>query len=581
MRHILILLTILLPVYAQETMIREVFDVKTDTHVEVLALFTQPPRGGFFPVRVKIANNLGTERSVSLDFKSSTRYDNRVQTQSSFYFTAPAGKTVTRDIMVPICVSTNISSGSFGGDQPSITANLSGSLGNAENTIRNQTNANMSAVLLSEALFTANASKLDDEVKTRSGGSGYYGGTNFAGKFDPKQLPSDWLAFAGYDSVIMTDRDWSNVPASGRNAILSWMNLGGQLVIFAQGGQSLSTLGIPEDSGYGSCRIHSIGSDLIVSPKATVDLVAGQNPVNQIAKSIDNDYNGSWPLQKLFGDKDFHYGLFIIVLVIFGVLVGPVNLFVLAKSGQRHKLFITTPIISLGASLLLIGLIIFQDGFGGEGMRRVLMEVRPDGGQNAAFLHQEQISRTGILTSANFKVDPACMMSPVPIAQSRWSRFTNRYDTKGSFNLVPSGGKMEGSGDWWQSRSEHGHALSAVISTRGRIEATSNPGEFVSTFDFPLETFYFLDANQQWHRADSVTTGKPFKATPVDATMAEPALAKEAVAFTTRNRQMLERAKSRKGHFVAITTHAPGIDTLTGIRWKETRTVLTGPVLAR
>ena len=86
------------------------------------------------------------------------------------------------------------------------------------------------------------------------------------------------------------------------------------------------------------------------------------------------------------------------MLVLFGILVGPVNLFVLAKSGRRHRLFITTPLISLGASLLLILLIIFQDGFGGRGMRRVLMEVRPDAGQNAAFLHQEQIARTGILT---------------------------------------------------------------------------------------------------------------------------------------------------------------------------------------
>lgn len=577
MRYILILLALLIPVKAQETMIREVFDAKTDTHVEVLALFSEPPRSGFFPVRVKIANNLNSDRSIGLDFKSTTRYDDRLQTQSSFSFTAPAGKTVTRDIMVPVCVTINSGSG---GDQGSITVTLGGSLGFAKNTIRNETSITMPSVLLSEALFTANASKLDDEVKARSS-TGRYGSHNFAGKFDPKQLPSDWLAFSGYDSVIMTDKDWSNVPASGRNAILSWVNLGGQLAIFAQGGTTLSTLGIPEDTGYGSCKIETIGSDLIVSPQSTLDLVSSYNPVNQISKSIDKDYDGIWPLQNLFGGKDFNYGLFIMVLVLFGILVGPVNLFVLAKSGQRHKLFITTPIISLGASLLLIALIIFQDGFGGDGMRRVLMEVRPDGGQNAAFLHQEQVSRTGILSSASFKVDPACMMSPVPIAQSRWTRFTNRYDSKGSFNLVPSGGKMEGSGDWWQSRSEHGHALSAVISTRGRIEGTSNPGEFVSTFDFPLETLYFLDANKQWHRAESITTGKPFITTPVNASMAEPELAKEANAFATRNQGILERAKKRLGHFVAITTHAPGIDTLQGIRWKETRTVITGPILAR
>ena len=74
--------------------------------------------------------------------------------------------------------------------------------------------------------------------------------------------------------------------------------------------------------------------------------------------------------------KTAHIVFFILVLIAFGILVGPVNLFVFAKSGQRHRLFITTPIISVGASLLLIVLILFQDGFGGRGSRLLLMEVR-------------------------------------------------------------------------------------------------------------------------------------------------------------------------------------------------------------
>ena len=61
--------------------------------------------------------------------------------------------------------------------------------------------------------------------------------------------------------------------------------------------------------------------------------------------------------------------------------------------------------------------------------------------------------------------------------------------------------------------------------------------------------------------------------------MAEPAIAKEATAFTTRNREILQRAKQRPNHFIAVTGQAPGIDTLPGIHWKETRTVITGPVV--
>ena len=62
-------------------------------------------------------------------------------------------------------------------------------------------------------------------------------------------------------------------------------------------------------------------------------------------------------------------------------------------------------------------------------------------------------------------------------------------------------------------------------------------------------------------------------------TMAMPALTAEAAAFAPRNKQFLKTAITRPGHFIAITTHAPGIATNPGIRWKETRTIITGPVM--
>lgn len=576
MRRLLLSAILAASATAQETMIHEVFDPKTDTHVNVTALFSEPSRGGFMPVRVKVANNLAGDRSIRLDFKSSASYDSRIAARSSFPITVPAGKTVTRDLMVPLSPSPRPHSNML-----NFTATLSGSLGRTENSIHLTTSPDAPCVLLSESLFTVNASTLDAELKKKGGSSRYGGSETFAAKCDPKQLPTDWLAFSGYDSLLMTAADWSKTPAGARNAIVSWMMLGGQLVIFSDSQPSLASLGLPPDPGFGSCLLRPLSSDLKLRPKETLDLVSSVNPVRHRQVATNQDFDGSWPLQSRFGGKEFQYGLFIAVLVLFGILVGPVNLFVLAKSGRRHRLFITTPLISLGASLLLILLIIFQDGFGGRGMRRVLMEVRPDAGQNAAFLHQEQIARTGILTGNRFTVDPACLVTPVPIAKNRWARYTDDYQTRGSFNLQPADGKLQASGDWFQSRSEHGHALSAVVATRGRIERASAPGSFVSTFDFPIDELYFLDDAQQWHRAQNIATGKPFTPTPCEARVAEPALATETNAFTTRNRELLSRARKRPNHYIAITSAAPAIDTHPAIRWQETHTLITGPVLGK
>ncbi len=572
MRRLLLLFLLSNYISAQETLIREVYDTKTDTHVEVVALFSKPSPGGYLPVRVKVANNLRTTASIQLSFDCATNYSHENRTASTFGFTAQAGKTLTQDILVPLSPSTGTSSS--GG---SIMTHLSGSLGEATNSLAAVPDSSKPSVLLSESLFTPNASALDAAMGSTSS---YSGRNEFASKFDPKQLPDSWLAFSGYDSLIMTDTDWANTPASGRNAIISWLRLGGQLVIFTVGTADAKTLGIPDDASFGSVTFKPISSDLKLDAKETLEVVNVHNPNSARSTSISSDFAGTWPLQSHFGAQTFRYGLFIAVLILFAIVVGPVNLFVFAKSGQRHKLFITTPLISLVASLILISLIIIQDGFGGSGMRRVLMEVRPDRDQNAAYVHQEQFCRTGVLTGSRFTMSDLCVFSPVPIASSRWARYTNSGNTQTTFNLQPNDGKLEASGDWFQSRSEHGHFLSAVVSTRGRIEQTNIPHTFLSTFEFPIETLFYCDHDGQWYRADAVITGKRFTLTPVDISMVIPVVQQEAEAFAERSKRMLKRTMTRNGYYIAFTHQAPAIPTHPGIRWKETRTVITGPVLA-
>lgn len=573
MRVLLFLLASILPLLAQQQLIHNVYDTATDTNVEVLALFTRPAPSGYFPVRVKISNNLKNERSATVDFQSTNSSNGTLRCNSTFSFSAGPGKSVTRDILVPLAPP---SGSSYGGGN--ITVRLSGSLGSAAQNVYENFSREQPAVLLSEALFTPNASALDAAMRSSSSGS-YSGGSNFAAKFDPKQLPDEWLAFAGYDSLILTDADWTNIPPGGRNAILSWLRMGGQLIVYTLGKSSTAELGLPSDAGFGKLETKSLGTDLKLDAPATVGLVSSKlNP--SLQASLTNDYSSGWPLQAHFGEKKFRYALFVIVLILFAILVGPVNLFVFAKSGQRHKLFITTPLISLGASLVLIVLIIAQDGFGGNGMRRVLMEVRPDSGINAAYIHQEQFCRTGVLTGSGFTIPTPATMMPVPISASRWARFTDSDRVDANFHLQPEAGKIQASGDWFQSRSEQGEVLSAVISTRGRIERTDTPGTFLSTFAFPIDKLYFRDAAGNWFRGEGIEAGKKFTPVGVDVVMAKSELMREAKAFAARNRRFLTNIMERGDHYIAVTTQAPGIDTLPGIHWKETKTVITGPVVA-
>jgi hypothetical protein len=574
-RLLLALLLTLLPLHAQETLFRQVADTRTDTHIEATALFSSPSLGGFHPVRVTIVNNQKIPHKVFLDFKDSTTYRESTSCSSSFSYAIPPGKTVVADILVPLAV--------HNGDPvyQNFTVNLSGSMGKTSGSADSGFSPDFPCVLLSEALYTPNGSALDTESKSsRFASSGYGGRRSFSSKFDPKRLPDDWRAFSGFDTIMLTEADWADVPPGPRNGIASWVRLGGQLVIYASGNPTAASLGLPEDPGFGEALIKSIKPDLSLDRKNTVDLAYINRATKHRLAAITGDFNSAWPLQKSFGEKSFNYILFVIILLAFGILVGPVNLFVFAKSGRRHRLFITTPLISIGTSLILIALIIFEDGFGGNGTRLTLMEVRPDGNQNAAFIHQEQFSRSGVMTSPSFTVETPALIAQTPLAPSRWARFTSGYGSSGTYDLQPTSGGLFASGDWFQSRSEQGQLVTAVLPTRGRIEATNDPGTVVSTFDFPLEMILYRDPSGQWHRGENIAKGKPAKLIPVDPTMVQPILNDTAKRFTDRNQAFLRRVSDlsdRNDSYIAFAKQAPAVETHPGIDWK-TDTVITGPI---
>lgn len=571
-RFIFALFALLSPLAAQEVLFRQVFDTKTDTHVEATALFSSPSLGGYMPVRILIANRQKIPHKIFLNFTDSTSYSDSFSTSSSYAFSAPPGKTIVADILVPLAAQNGIV------NYHSLNVSLSGSMGKTQDTLSTVFGSDQPCVLLSESLYTPNGSALDTEINSRSSSHSYGGsGEGFSAKFDPKRLPDDWRAYSGYDTIMLTQDDWADVPPGPRNAIVSWVRLGGQLVLHTTASPTLAALGLPEDTSFGKIWIEKIKPDLRLDPKATVNLATSRRGAQTRIESISNDFERSWPIESDFGEKSFNYVLFVLILIAFGILVGPVNLFVFAKSGRRHRLFITTPIISIATSLILVALIILQDGFGGKGTRIVLMEVRPDENQNAAFIHQEQFSRTGVMTSPSFSIDTPALIAPVPIASSRWARLTTDYDSSGTYDLQPSDGKLFASGDWFQSRSEQGQLITAVIPTRGRIEAGSAPDTLISTFEFPIETLLYKDASGQWHRAENITKGQRIKLTATDPTMIQPMLNGLNARFTERNRTYLNKVNDRNDHFIAITNKAPGIETHTGIDW-TTSTIITGPI---
>lgn len=587
------------PLAAQETLVNNTYDPKTGTRVVVTALISKLPTSGYMPVRVSLRNGGKIDRTWSFRFRSFDYgySDDGNEMRSDFSGSCNAGQVASYEFLVPLVTafqqgfspSTELELTVSATAYPSLSANMSADF-----------DPRWPSVFMSSSLFTKNIGPLTAEVSSHvSSGSGYGGGgatsVTFTGQFDPKQLSDQWQAYSGYDHCFVTDDEWRSISPGARSALLQWNRLGGSLLICSSDSAvDLNSLGITMSKpgirdglrSWGVAQIVPIPSSGSLNPLHMATLVTVDIPTIRganRAQSLREDFSSAWPIHILFKADPAHIIFFILILVAFGVLVGPVNLFVFAKSGQRHRLFVTTPIISLGASLLLILLIVFQDGFGGSGKRLILMEVRSDNSENAAFLSQEQIARTGVLFGTGFTTSEPAYLTPVLIEESRWARVTQGNDGGNSrYQMDVQENGLKVAGDWFQSRSEHGHLAEAIRPTRGRIELVSaDPAPVItSTFEFPLETLYYAAPDGTFWIATDVSQGRKTPLSEVPAGQFDAWIDNEATLFSARNRKRLQMTARRTGHFIATSEDVPGIETLTSLSWKDSHAVITGSVSA-
>ena len=209
-------------------------------------------------------------------------------------------------------------------------------------------------VLMSSTLGTAVWSQLQEEMQGRS--------QELSGcLFDvsPAWVPSDWRAFTGVASLWLSDADWDRIPAGARTSLLQWVAQGG-LVFYCTSGNPVTRMtqaGLP---GTGRNRGHGLGriigftadeEDLSVTKVADAIKREAEEP------SLDllNGYTSGWPLEHAVGEMKVNAPLLILAVIVFAVVVGPINLLVFAGPRRRHRLFITTPLLSLGSALFMGG----------------------------------------------------------------------------------------------------------------------------------------------------------------------------------------------------------------------------------
>ena len=565
---------------AQNTVLTHTFKNSKDTEIRITRIFDGNLPRGFEPYRVTVRNQLAKPLQFRISFNFDASYSEEASFGSDFSLIADPNSESVHELLVPVAPIAG--RGSYYYSNGVISVNAMG-LGTTHTSTSGGRSRDHPAIGISEAVANGNLTALKKIYETAGGGSASYSNTGFAMTFDPAMLPGDWRGYSGLDALMISADEWRVLQPAAQQAVLEWVRLGGRLSVFTDTPETIKSLGL----SIGQRSLGSIESRIWTgnsSPK-TFDAQKIYDAFSKIeprVQRVADDYRSNWKLQKEFPDKAFHTALIVILLIAFGVVVGPINLFVFAKAGKRHRLFVTTPLISVIASVLISALILLSDGLGGSGIRLMYVDLQPDPSERKSYLVQEQFSRCGVLLNNAFTLDESAVPSPVELRKSRWNR--------GVANDLKLAGRNF-SGDWFLSRSEQGQLIEAVRPARSRVElrrAASGdaPPVLFSSVDFELKSLHYIDAGGEFWKAkdNSILAGESIELVKIERKAFVDWWKENTELFSSTLRKKLRALPTqddqRSSLFALSSDPKVGfIETSKDIRWKDDRAVIFGKVL--
>jgi len=514
-----------------------------------------PPRG-FLPLRVEVKNDSDAARTWQ--FQSTHSQSGFGSVRSVYALRVDAKSARTFDLLVPLQPE------SAGGSRYSnLYISISGyATAKAESREHSAGGGSSPTDFLGmgEALSVKNWGLLRGKLEEKK--TVWLDGT----ALDPDLLPTDWRGLAGFEVIIFSDAEWRRIPPAQRNALQDWIVQGGRLILCHAGATAPADLPAAGMSGCGSITHWPLGDDFLERVQA---ILSG----NTSDKAWRN-YTWQWKLAQDVGLPEPPQTLMMIFVLVLAVVIGPLNFLVFAPLGKRHRLFWTTPVISLASSALMGIFIVLSEGFGGSGQRFAVQLSLPD--LHKSVLWQEQASRTGVLRSGVFVLKESALLIPVGLRLAATGNIASSERGK-SYSLDGA----IWSGDWFRSRATQAQVLTTVGAARTRLNITMDAGgnpAAVSSFENELKDLWFFDA-----------TGKPWRAAdvqPGEKRVLEPATLE---AFTTWWTAMLEpaggvaRDRAEKffanevgGKFFASCENPGFLSSLPSIHWKNKASLLLG-----
>lgn len=394
--------------------------------------------------------------------------------------------------------------------------------------------------------------------------------TNNAIALPKNALPGSWVDYSGLDLIAIPLETLAELPSGTRTALAQWMRCGGTLLVTSVGEErslterlgkllvgdtapavawawsppkiadrnlnqvvhqdisgGITTLAPPPTNEPGAWpqdanpfQMADVGFGKLVAFRSDPFPGTAQDWF-WLLKSLGGFSRWDWGkrhgLASRIGNSDFLLFLipgiggvpvimFLVLITIFTVVIGPLNYFLLARRKQLHLLLVTIPGIAFVTSLLLFGYTIVAHGFSVKARCRSLTYV-DQAAQSAVTFNRLSIY-AGQAPSSGLQFSRETAVFPI------WPE--NEGFESGQVDWTHTQALTSG---WLRSRTRTQFLTVGHRTERGRVEVTSNAAGTLTVangFEWGFEPFVVADDQARLYFSPSLPAGASSELQPLN-----------------------------------------------------------------
>lgn len=308
----------------------------------------------------------------------------------------------------------------------------------------------------------------------------HHSGTDVVHRLAVEDLPDRWQGYPTWLTLVLDSASQARLTPAQREAIAAWTLAGGLLVL-------------PE--GRQAPPWRQLGAVVHVSGDPVDDAV-----LQRQIESKRDESNDPGTQDELPGSQRVPATGFMIVALCFALLVGPVNLLWVKRRNARHLFLITTPLLSLGTCVILLGADILLHGVALR--RQVQQLVVLDQGSNRA------VAWTLVTATSGFSVSTldldheteAFRLETEDNSHHSYRRYSShRSRATHSFRLA-WGDRQTATGTWGTARTPTTIRYRSVMPQRARVEVrvVDDTLHLINGLGVDLQHLTIHDGQRSW-----------------------------------------------------------------------------------